>query len=280
MDATSLRNPASNRRAFTLVELLVVIVIIGILAGLTTAVAFKVRVAAKVHSVVSEMAQLELALESYKEKFQEYPPDFSDPAAVNRHITRAFPKYRGDAIADLKQLGVPIDSMDPGAALVFWLGGIPESANSKKLTGFSKDVRNPFTRDVPGNRSRYKPFFEFNTERLRYVDGVLRYFPDTSATSAPYVYFRAHKGGYNGQEWNAPEKYAPGGSVRPLLDTNVPVSGGFDWVNPHTYQIITGGITDGKIGEGYDYPLGETYDDLRFDDITNFAGKTLEDKMP
>ena len=63
-----------NRKAFTLVELLVVITIIGILTGLVTAAAVAARRRAKIATVVMEVKQLEAACQAYKEKFGEYPP--------------------------------------------------------------------------------------------------------------------------------------------------------------------------------------------------------------
>jgi len=64
------------RHAFTLVELLVVITIIGILAGLITAAAVNARRAAKRAVIRTEISELEMAIEKYKTEYGEYPPDF------------------------------------------------------------------------------------------------------------------------------------------------------------------------------------------------------------
>ena len=71
-----------SRKAFTLVELLVVITIIGILTGLVTAAAVAARRRAKIATVVMEVKQLESACQAYKEKFGEYPPDFCGLANI------------------------------------------------------------------------------------------------------------------------------------------------------------------------------------------------------
>ena len=64
-------------RGFTLVEMLVVITIIGILAGLAIPAVIVARNRAKITAVAMDIKQLEMACQHYKEKFGEYPPDFA-----------------------------------------------------------------------------------------------------------------------------------------------------------------------------------------------------------
>ncbi len=146
------RNDASQG-AFTLVEMLVVLVIIGLLAGLTTTVVVSARRNVNA-SVVSMMeAQLTIALEEYKNRYGEYPPDFSDPDAVMRHVRKRWPRYNvpdydsfmGDIWfgsrlsssgvasplpSDMDELFTPstrtIRPKPYVSALVFWLGGLPD----------------------------------------------------------------------------------------------------------------------------------------------------------
>ena len=93
------------RLAFTLVEMLTVIVIIGILASLITAAVIHARAGVKVFTVRKEINDLQQALEAYKIKYGEYPPDFTFLTAMNpnmrsigqtavvRHLRNAFPRY-------------------------------------------------------------------------------------------------------------------------------------------------------------------------------------------
>lgn len=230
MDASARHTPA--RRAFTLVELLVVILIIGILVGLITAAALRARVTAIETAISTEITQLDMALKAYKEKFGEYPPDFTDRRAVLRHLARAFPRY------DLSNNGtnttqeqkwnqfrtnvltgsgnrLDVNYLDAASAMVFWLGGMPEnSSGSPRMEGFSANPTNPF--QLGG--SRLPPFFEFDETRVRSEAAgsfeLLRYYPDR--VNLPYVYFRARNGSY--EPWpshNTADLVAPTGEISP-----------------------------------------------------------------
>jgi prepilin-type N-terminal cleavage/methylation domain-containing protein len=150
--------PRRTRHGFTLVEILVVIVIIGILAGLAIPAAQGVIKKANNTAIKVEIDLLGQALEAYKLRHGNYPPDFSDWAKVERHFRKAFPQIADDELKILAQFThldrdfrrVPSGSttdprttpavyshyrqcIDPAEALVFALGG------------FSSDSRRPFT---------------------------------------------------------------------------------------------------------------------------------------
>jgi type II secretion system protein G len=172
------------RQGFTLVEMLVVIVIIGILAGLITAAAFRAQIAAKRAVIKMEIAQLAMALESYKNEYGAYPPDFfglqhndtdvQDAAktAVIAHLRKRFPRCQlnPDPIVAfntqfaptlLANYNIRAADLDSASALVFWLGGLPADSTSMTPAGFHQDPTDPFRTGLP----RTKPLFEFNTER-------------------------------------------------------------------------------------------------------------------
>lgn len=139
-----------KRSGFTLVEILTVIVIIGILAGLAIpAITGALRVGRQA-AIRAEVEGLAQGVEAYKLKYGDYPPDFSSWALVQRHYRKIFPDiatseltllYRMcDTVADNDP--AQIDSvtdpynpagMDRGEALMWALGG------------FSSDPQLPFT---------------------------------------------------------------------------------------------------------------------------------------
>jgi hypothetical protein len=300
--------------------MLTVVVIIGILASLITGAAIAARRKAMIALTGIEISQLDAALKAYKERHGEYPPDFSgvqlkekDADAYNRarwavirHLEKAFPRYRvpgadpdpkkalelkwQNLMGRLAAYGVNLDALDPSAALVFWLGGLPDGAGSTRLIGFSANARDPF--DATTN-SRLPPLFEFDPRRLKLVDGVLMYFPDigSSVENAPYVYFRASNGlyGFRAQDGTyvphpgfvPPATHPEWGATGPCRDTRVPLPASdppFDWANRDSFQIRAAGL-DGIFGIGTYFPRGDDYDEATYDDQTNFSGGTLEDKM-
>jgi prepilin-type N-terminal cleavage/methylation domain-containing protein len=139
----------ASRRAFTLVELLVAITIIGILMGIAIPAITAALRTARESSVRTEVETLSQAIEAYKLKYGDYPPDFFDWNIVVRHYRKIFPDMALDELAVLRdqcanrydiQQGATGNSLrhdpyriDRAEALVWNLGG------------FSSDPQRPFT---------------------------------------------------------------------------------------------------------------------------------------
>ena len=66
---------ASKRAGFTLVELLIVIAIIALLAGITLVALQSARLFVGASTARHRLDDLSQALEIYKQKYGEYPPD-------------------------------------------------------------------------------------------------------------------------------------------------------------------------------------------------------------
>jgi prepilin-type N-terminal cleavage/methylation domain-containing protein len=203
------------RQGFTLVEMLVVVAIIGILAGLISAVAMNAIKKAKRAAVNIEISLIDQTLKAYKDKYGEYPPDGTDmaidagtqvPVLVLNHFRRLFPKAdltsnpRGLAQLQMLQTATHIDTSthisnyNPTTALAFWLGGVPENLANKnsKLIGFSANPLYP----LDNTGSRIGPYFEFDSNRLDVPTGATNQMCRTYTANGlnngyPYVYFRA-----------------------------------------------------------------------------------------
>jgi prepilin-type N-terminal cleavage/methylation domain-containing protein len=299
---------------FTLVEMLVVIAIIGILAGLIIPAVYRAQIAAKNGVIAAELKSgLEGACQQYKAQFGEYPPDGTDQAAVDRHIHKMFPYYTGVT----PQIGAST-GLTAFTSLTFFLGGMWDDTN-KRFVGFSADQTNPFDTSNP---SRIGPFFEFDPNRtdqntagtMTIGSGtgaprtkVLRYWPQgtisngsaTTNTPGSIAYFRAENGSYQVAGGTTTKSYADpgdanGGTVWAAQDSRLSTNTGSPavwhpvWMNPSSVQIFSSGLglRYGNPGGALNFPSGEAgnggvaYPADTYDDITNFSGKTLEEAIP
>jgi prepilin-type N-terminal cleavage/methylation domain-containing protein len=226
----------SPRTAFTLVEIMVVIVIIGILTAILVPVIGGIIRRTNEAAVKVEIHSLESAISDFKTKFGCHPPDnitlyelqngwSSTPEgrASRSKITRIWPRFRfvspnstlltWDVNGD-GNFGSGTFTLSGAECLVFFLGGMPKddgSGNEKStfMTGFSKNPSNPFQpRTV--DESRDGPFFEFPSSRLVDVevnsaglhggsaDGFPEFIDTLSNQTAPYLYLSSNEGrGYN-----------------------------------------------------------------------------------
>lgn len=180
-----------DRRGFTLIELMIVVVIIAILIGLLVPAVMGVRSAARVTEVRTDISSLESAIEKFRTSFNREPPSqlilyagaaaWEANAVSRRHkgtIKELWPQFD---FADCGGLsngtsfpGIPGNPSGPitlsGAeCLVFFLGGLVDF-NSGALTGFAKDPEHPFAPASPPPgwpsppaiiTNREGPFFEF-----------------------------------------------------------------------------------------------------------------------
>lgn len=238
------------RRASSIFEIfLILVVLLGIMA-----VAWKIGSetinTANRSKVIAEITKFNEAFDNFCLRFGELPPDFHDEAEVRDFLKRRFPQCSPKNYPSFY-------GQSPASALYFWLGG-------PKGRGFSDNPRNPF--EIAGT-TRIGPFFKFDQNRLREVDGVMQYFPMRRGEGGePFVYFRGGLKGYNNHPgWN---------TVQPYRDSN---SG--KWINPCTYQLLCAG-SDGKFGAGRLYPKGGDYDEFNHDDLANFTdGNTMRQSM-
>ena len=265
------------RNAFTLIELLIVIVIIAILASLLTVGVNKAIQFSRQVGVKTEMAQIELALANAARELGSVPYipsviilkddlsyDTTNPieAASQRLLQMMFPGL--SAPVDWNNNGtVDMATLNADQAWVFFLGGIPSASGPD---GFN---RGPNPTVALGKRKG--PFYDFKPTRLnKLANGFYTYRDGWEAKSGiGMVVFNNISRDPAALDLDRPSTLYPGRYLQ----------AGNKLYNPKGYQIISAG-KDGVFGVNQTRPIlfkGYTDADTTggADDQTNFAESVL-----
>lgn len=267
-----------HRAAFTLIELMVVIVVIALLVGLLMPALFGVRSAVDAAQAQAEISQLETAIAAFKAEFGVEPPSrfvlppSADPESM-RIARRIWPQFSGHGGADAPPLSMTgIKILNGSECLVLFLGGSFEMSGGKfAMLGFAKNPRFPFG----VGSSRQGPYFEFDVTRLQDTDGngVPEYLQPLDGVEKPYVYLTSR-----GYKLPALDN---NGNPKPPYNDAVSHSGGRIaqayrqspskfWKN-RSHQIIAAGA-DGEFGVG---GLQANWKQADEDNLTNFGSGKL-----
>ncbi len=276
-------NPLARRRAaFTMVELLIVIVIIGLIAGITLVALRGARTFTGAAVVRQRLDDIGQCLEIYKQKYGEYPPDCTaSDSDIQRHILKRWPNaLKSGKMSEMVAIARAEMDKGPGCALLFWLAG-PDVLGTRD--GFYADDRTPIfdPANVDDDEPREAPVIELTydsdgTGGGNYNELGLMY------KNSPIIYFRADgKNGYQGKEI-----HTENGVAAPYMKNGA-------WYNPETFQLIYAG-DDGAFGAdpfGDDHEHEEDYvprdlgnseqiSPTDRDNITNFSnGATLDSEV-
>ena len=192
-------------------ELLIVMAILGILAGLLAWGVNAARVAILKRAQAFEVQSIASAVEAYRTKYGDYPPDGSSWPVMEAHLRKAFPNI---LVSELALLNPALSTangyirndndltgshphlaryistapglrsgrvFDAAEALVFFLGGF-SSDPQRPITGPGGPLKlNPVVGAYIYNTQRENAFFEFKIGRLT-LD------PNTGASNDEAVY--------------------------------------------------------------------------------------------
>lgn len=224
---------ASKRAGFTLVELLIVIAIIALLGGVSLVAMRSARLFVGASTARQRLDDLSQALEIYKQKYGEYPPDCcASDAEIQRHILKRWPNaLKGGNVPAM--VGIAREQMEkgPGWALLFWLAGMDGE-------GFLADAKEPIVdpSTIADDEPRETPLIELTydsegTGNGNWNDSGLMFKGNS------IIYFRAHpKTGYDGKDF-----HVGGTEAAPYMKNG-------QWYNPDSFQLIYSG-DDGDFGE-------------------------------
>jgi general secretion pathway protein G len=294
---------AANRGGFSLIELLVVIMILGILAALVLPAIAGARRNAQVAEVANEIRQLEAGITKFKSTFNVDPPSsLYIPAAGNANnwsaVDRAkirglWPQFNfgtnGGAPAHFHN-----KHLNGAECLVFFLGGVSTAPFSPSASyanvGFSKNPQEPWS--IVGT-NRDVPFFEFNAGRFTDVDndGLPEYLDALPGQTTPYLFLSSQGKAYlkENKQGNVSDDFdvhssANGQSPEDLRFTYFSVESPFKAHRPDGFQIISPGF-DTLYGIGGSYTDASQLETAastqpartpEFDNITNFSGGLLK----
>lgn len=262
------RNIANPRRsaprsAFTLVEILVAITVIGILVGMLAVAVFPVLNTANETAITTEMKQIEMSIENFKTQYGFYPPSFLRINSANDllpYLNRISPNHRegsgavGSRPIDLwwSEVGATVQGgHDHGDDLVFWMSGLFKNKQYPLTNGAaSGSMPNAYDDGTPGR----DVFYDFNDDQMNLEGKVANYLQPAGAEES-FRYIDAKSYGY---------------------DTTAPIYDGYTfkgiYLNPKTFQLISLGM-DGLPGNPGDI---ESVGPEGLDNITNFAEGRLE----
>jgi prepilin-type N-terminal cleavage/methylation domain-containing protein len=287
--------PARARRApaaFTLLELLIAIAIIGILASLILTVAGSANIKAKNAQVTVDIKDLEKGIAAFKQKFNVEPPSRiklyeqgtvtapsganswnSDPRSMGL-IRQIWPQFDFTIDRDINGDGNMTETITLSGAecLVFFLGGVPAlivthspaqpgdtpANQGGPPMGFSQNPADPFNRSG-SNRDR---FTEFDASRLLWYQSAQpnrmnTYLDTLPGQQQPYLYLSS----YNGQGYDVANELPAGPpGNQTFADVYRQGPNGSTSTspppsppwNPNSYQIISPGA-DQLYGKGGQY---------------------------
>jgi len=144
------------RRAFTLIEMLVVVAIMAILAGLILAVGGSVTQKRTIARARAEMSKLETAIEAYKAKMGFYPPGNSQTAAdgpqrPSAARTQLFYELAGTHYTNAQFVNMLGERLSAGQIRTFFGLGVDGFVNSSTVPGEAANFYRSLRPDELGN---------------------------------------------------------------------------------------------------------------------------------
>ena len=271
--------PVCNKRSgFSLLELLIVIVIISILAGLLFTAFSGVLTNVNTVEVKAEFTQMETALARFESEYGVIPPSAivltENLAALDAASKSVLRRMFGNNVDFTQQVDFNYDGdtadilpLTSSECLVFFLGGMRGGADGTTLSGFSRNKEKPFAR---GGENRVDPFFTLDKSRLIDNDGDAMPEYRDIGTDQPIALIYASSN--NGQGY-----YDTDGSVAHYHQSD----GTSAW-NENSFQLISPGA-DADFGFAAEpnpfvmltWTEGDTVTGAQRDNITNFAPGTL-----
>ena len=290
-----IRTNLSQRTAFTLVELLTVILIIGILAAITTPFIYAALNRSKELAIENEIQQMSAAIEKFESDHGFFPPTFGADMEISslddfrRYLDQIAPNHAEDNGPGLRNWYINVgQNLTEKSSLVFWLSGLctnkqyPLSGNA--AIAASGMPLAPYNANLlidespaPATIDRMV-YFDFDPSRLgslqpkdatraRFPPSIKGYIQPQGKKTFTYTYrdFQSYNAGPT-----LPNAYYVGDPSNPE-----------NFFNPTTFQLVAPGLDGQPFDPDVTAPNANTNllnpsDTFQDDNITNFSNGRLE----
>lgn len=257
-----MKSRKSKRGGFTLVEMLTVLVIIGVLASMIAGAVMFALNSVNQTVIRQEISQLEMALDTYKSEYGEYPPDSNENNQAYNHIMRC---YRN---VDKGHASSVAGQVNPATSLYIFLG--PKNANPTKPFDWSSTVHQKAA-IMDFNRSRVKQTNgeDVNWNSIDRNGQICAFVFMPRSCALPYIYFRGNMS--NGV--TNYDKKTHNGCV-PYKDKHG------QWYGDRKFQIICGGADNVYHDSGGDNIVKDgSIKAADLDNIVSFSQKQIRDLL-
>lgn len=271
-----------SRSGFSLIELLVVIVILGILMSLIIPAITRMRRTAQEAAVGAEIAQLDQAVTRFKTRFGVEPPSsLTIPTSAagwsgedRQKVLRIWDQFDFATLGGMGAYPSAVIHLNGAECLVFFLGGMNAgSVTAPQLVGFSKNPRTPWN-STAANRD--VPFYDrFTPDRLVDLDGdnVVEFIDGLPGQKTPILYFSSQGKSYRKSNGATTlDDFDVHGGMNNAKDMSQIYLGpdGKTALRAQGYQIISPGF-DGEYGTGGVYSDGSEFSGVRSVEADNIA---------
>jgi len=218
------------RPGFTLVELLVVIVIIGLIAGISVPIVMQALTSARNAAIKTEIDMLQMAMMNYRNEFGSFPPAASLTAGQNdpavKHLRRLFVRCP-NPVAQLQSV-LGNQPITPANSLGFWLSGYTGSPEFPLSVANSAPRRSLYNFDrarLDTTSFQYRLSHAGETPVL-YIDNARYMDVDGSSVAGQTIYV-----------WRNDSMFAPRTTPPESLKSNTNQT----VFHPDSFQIISAG---------------------------------------
>lgn len=303
------RTAFTQRSAFTLTEMLMVIAIIGILAGLLTPALMNAFGQASEFKITSELLQMDAEIEQFNIDYGFYPPTIGtlnadgttnttfairDVATMRRFLNRISPNHaEGSGSAGIGP-GNGLGNwwlnvgrhLDEKSSLVFWLSGLCKS-KQYPLSGSAVIAGDPTLTLAPYGLAQTfsgvettaaaavqrESRFEFQATQMSFPTSPISNASGSNTIVANYNQPAGKDNGDSAYRYLDSKSYGFGAYFNGLNSSGTP-----NFLNAGTFQIIAPGLDGNIVDPNVVTPSSniQTVDAGQLDNITNFTEGRLE----